>query len=905
MNWIRDGKGQPVMRSRSNNLRLRLKALFQREKLDRELEDELAFHLAMREEKNRSTGASAEEARYAAHRQFGNYTQTKNRSRDMWTFVSVENTVRDIRYGFRVLVKDPGFTAVAILTLALGIGANTAIFSFVYAALLRPLPYSQPAQLLTLGEYRPQQATPNPLDSQNWNVSYPDYLDWTRQSKAFQSLAGFSGDGFIYRGAGEPQLVNAAQTTTNFFSTLGVQPFLGRDFAPGEDIASGPKVAILTYKFWMTQFGSDRNVLGRAMQLDNNTVTVVGVLPREFEFAPQGNAELWVPMHLGPDAATRRNLRWMPVIGRLAPRVSSSQAESEMKSINSALAAANPQANGSIHIAFVPLRDRIVGRVQSLLFVLFGAVGFVLLIACANVANLLMVRAASRRREFAVRAALGAARSRLIFQLLAESLMLSIAAAALGLLFARWGIFLLVAAIPQTLLDATPFFRDAHANPAVLAFLCAVAVLTGLAFGLSPALQISHDRAGAALKEESRASASASRTRLRNAFVVAEIAFSLVLLVGAGLMIKSLTALLHRNPGFDYNNLVTFAVNLPDTSYPKDPDAIHFDHQFTERVSSLPGITGIASNSIIPLTGGGNTIRFLLQGETIAAGQESECDIRDISTSYFAVMKIPLISGRLFSDFEDTTEGPKHIIVNQSFVERFLHGENPLGKRLRFTFSDKQPYREIVGVVGDIADAGLDSAPEPSLFVPFLQGANSYITYVARSSGKPADAITSLRAALHDIDPQLVLLQPQTIQQLIDQSPSVFLRRYPSYLIGSFATLALLLAMIGLYGLVSYSVAQRTREIGVRMALGAGQHDVLRLVLGEGARLAMVGVSIGLLAAFALARLMRTLLFGVSPADPLTFVGVAALLGAVALAACYIPARRATRVEPVIALRYE
>jgi predicted permease len=885
--------------------RLRLKAIFQRRALDRDLEEEVAFHLAMREEKIRRDGVVPEESRYAARRQFGNTTSLKDRSRDMWTFPSAENILRDVRYGFRMLVKNPGFTCIAILTLALGIGANTAIFSFVYAALIRPLPYSQSSQLMTLGSYRPQQSTPDPLDSQNWVVSYPDYVDWARQSKTFQSLAGFAGDGFIYRGNGEPQLINATQSTTNFFSTLGVTPFLGRDFAPGEDVPSGPKVAILSYGFWITQFGGDRNILGRSMQLDENSVTIIGVLPRNFEFAPQGNAQLWVPMHLGEDFTTRRNMRGMPVIGRLAVGVTPSQAQSEMNSINASLAALYPEANGSVQIVMVPLRDRIIGRVQLLLLVLFGAVGFVLLIACANVANLLMVRAASRRREFAIRTALGAGRIRLISQLLSESLMLSAAGAALGLLFARWGIYLLVAAIPQSLLDSTPFFRDAHANPVVLAFLCGVAILTGVAFGLSPALQISQDHAGDVLKEESRSSASGTRVRLRNVLVVAEIAFSLVLLVGAGLMVKSLSALLHRNPGFDPRNVLTFAVNLPSTSYPKDPDAIRFDQRFTERAAVVPGIIGIASNSVIPLTGDGSTIRFLREGETIAAGQESECDIRDITPNYFSVMKIPLVSGRFFNESDETADGPKHVIVNQNFADRFLHGENPLGKRIRFTFSDKQPYREIVGVIGDIAGPGLDSPPQPAIFGPFIQGPNSFITYLARTSGDPANAIASLRTTLRDVDPQLVLIQPQTMQQIIDQSPSVFLRRYPSYLIGGFAALALLLAMIGLYGLVSYSVAQRTRELGVRIALGAAPSDVLRLVLGEGSRLAFIGIAIGLLAAFALTGLMRSLLFGVSPADPLTFVGMATLFVGVALTACYIPARRATRVDPIMALRYE
>ena len=892
------------MQNGLHNVWLKLRAMFKRSALDRDLDDEFAFHLAMREDQQRLAGVDPKEARYAARRHFGSYSQMKERTRDMWTFTVAENILRDTRFALRMLTKNPAFTAITILTLSLGIGANTAIFSFVYAALLRPLPYSKPAELITLGEYRPQ-ASSQPLDSQNWNASYPDYVDWTRQCKSFQSLAGFSGDGFIYRGAGEPQLINAAQATPSFFSTLGVKPFLGRDFAAGEDIASGPKVAILTYGFWMTQFAGDPNILGRSLQLDSNSVSIIGILPRDFEFAPLGAAQLWVPMHLSQDFLTRRNMRWMPVIGRLAPGVSPSQARSEMDSIAAALATAYPQANGSIRAVAVPLRDRIVGQVEPLLWVLFAAVGFVLLIACANVANLLMARAASRRREFGVRAALGASRGRLLSQLLAESMILSIVGAALGLLLARWGIYFLISAIPDSLLVATPFFRDAHLNPQVFAFLCAVAVLTGLAFGLSPALQISQDGAGEDLKEESRASDGASRARLRHVFVVAEIAFSLVLLVAAGLLIRSLNSLLHRDPGFDSKNLLTFSVNLPDASYPKDPDAVRFDHEFTQRAEGLPGINDIASNTIIPLTGGGNTIRFVLEGQSVAAGQESESDIRNISANYFSVVKIPLISGRFFNDADDSTEGLKHIIVNKSFVESHFPNESPLGKRLKFTFSDKQPYREIVGVVGDIADAGLDSAPEPALFVPFLQGVHSFLSYVVRNSGNPANAVASLRSALHDIDPQLVLLQPQTMDELVSQSPSVFLRRYPSVLIGSFAALALILAMVGLYGLVSYSVAQRTREVGIRMALGAGQRDVLRLVLGEGARLAALGVAIGVVSGLALTRLMRSLLFAVNPADPLTFIGVAILLAAVALLACLIPARRATRVDPIVALHYE
>jgi predicted permease len=743
------------------------------------------------------------------------------------------------------------------------------------------------------------------VEDQSWVSAYPDYVDWQRQSKTFESLAGFSGDGFVWRGAGEPQVLFGAQVTTNFFSTLGVKPMLGRGFVAGEDIASGPKVAILAYGFWRTHFNGDPHVVGRTIQLDANSVSIIGVLPREFEYAPIGNADVWVPMHISGDLATRRNLRWMPVVGRLRPGVSLEQARAEMNAINARLAAAYPQQNAAIRIVMVPLRERIVGQIQTLLLILFGAVGLVLLIACANVANLLMVRAAGRRREFAIRAALGASRGRLVSQLLTESLMLAAAGGALGFLGAQWGTSLLVTAIPERLLASMPFLRDTQANSVILVFLCGIALLTGILFGLAPALQMSHEKVGDALKEETRTSAGGVRTRLRDALVIAEIALSLVLLVGAGLMVKSLGTLLHRQTGFDTQNLMTFGVNLPATSYPKDPDAIRFDKEFSYRVARLPGVAGIANTSVVPLSGGGNSIRFIIEGQSVATGNENECDIRDISSNYFRVMKIPLVAGRAFDDSTDSATAPKRVIVNQAWVKEYFHGENPIGKRIKFTFSPTQPYREIVGVVGNIADAQLDSPETPALFCPFAQDANSYINYIVRAAGNPASVLVAIRSALRGTDSQLFPIQPLTMDEIIAQSPSVFLRRYPTYLIGSFAGLALILAMIGLYGLISYSVSQRTRELGIRIALGAQERDVMRLVMGQGARLAVIGVAVGIVAGLALTQLMRSLLFGVSAADPLTFAGVAILLTVVAVSACYIPARRAMRTDPIVALRYE
>jgi putative ABC transport system permease protein len=882
-----------------------IKKLFSRRRLYGNLTEEIREHLEEKIEELVRNGMSKKDAESAARREFGNVTLLEEDSRDVWRWPSIENFLSDVRYGLRALGHNPGFSIVAILTLALGIGANTAIFSVVDAALIRPLPYAQPSGLITLSEVRLQEGQAGQSNSPSWDSSYPDYLDWTKQSKSFQSLAGFSGDAFTLYGAGEPELVFAAQATINFFSTLGVKPFFGRDFATGEDIAAGPKVAILTYGCWIRRFGGDPHIIGRSIRLDDKSVSIIGILPREFEFAPRGNAEIWVPLHIEKDLVTRRSLRWMPVIGRLAPGITSRQAQAELNSINAGLAAAYPQENGATQVVMIPLRNRIVGQVEPLLLILFGAVAFVLLIACANVTNLFLVRAAGRRREFSIRAALGASRARLIAQLLVESVMLAAAGGFLGLLFAQWGTSLLIAAIPETLLTFTPFLRDAHANLAVLGFLCIAVIFTGLAFGLAPALQVSHGRESEALKEETRASTSGVRERLRGALVIAEIAFCLVLLIGSALMVKSLTALLDRNPGFDTQNLLVFAVNLPATSYPKDPDAVRFDKQFTEQLRKIPGVVGVTSNSVVPLTGGGASIRFLIEGQPVATGHENECNIRDISNNYFSVMRIPLRAGRLLDDSADSETAPKHVIVNEAWVKRYLHGEDPLGKRIRFTYSPKEPFREIVGVVGNTADAGLDSADEASLFLPFSQDANSFINYVIRTAGNPANALGGVRSSLRAVDPQLVLIQPFTMDQIISQSPSVFLRRYPSYLIGSFAALALVLAMVGLYGLISYSVSQRTRELGIRIALGAQQNDVMRLVLGEGARLTLIGVVLGLAAALGLTQLMRSLLFGVSAMDPVTFVSVALVLAVVAIAACYIPARRAMSTDPSVTLRYE
>lgn len=878
--------------------------IFRRSKQEQELDEEIQTHLRDRADDLERSGLSRAEAEERARAEFGAHQRLKEEIRDAAGASWFDTLGKDVRFGLRMFTKSPAFTFIAVITLALGIGANTAIFSVVYAALLRPLPYEKPDRLITLGEVRGADPA-NPNQPQYWNASYPDFLDWRRATKAFQALAGFTNDGFTVRGLGEPESIPAMMATPNFFSMLGVKPVVGRDFAAGEDVPSGPNVVILTYGFWQSRFNGDKNTVGKSMRLGPVTATIIGVLPREFEFAPAGNAQFWVPLHISPAFATRRNLRWINTIGRLTPGATKADILSEMRVITARLAAEYPQQNASIRVTVVPLRDRIVGTIQPLLLLLFGAVGFVLLIACANVASLLMARATSRRREFAIRAALGASRGRLISQLLAESVMLSMTGAALGFLIARWGTTLMIVGIPKQLLATMPFLQNAGPNPIVMTFLCACAIFTGLAFGLVPAFEASRSDAGAALKEESRSSSGALRTRFRDTLVIVEIAVSLVLLMGAGLMMKSLSALMVRDPGFNLRNLMTFSVFLPPDAYAQPPDIMRFDNEFKNRTSALPGVIGVSTNSLVPLTGSGNTIRFVVDGQPTEVGHDNETNSRTVSIGYFSMIGIPLTSGRTFNDSEDAANAPMHVIVNQAWAKRFTNGENPVGKRIKFTFSPTQPFREVVGMVNDFAEAGLDATPEPTLFTPFPQATGNFINYVVRTSGDPAEMVATLRGVMREMDSQLVMIRPTTIEQVIAQSSPVFLRRYPSYIIGAFAGLALLLAMVGLYGLVSYSVSQRTREVGIRVALGAQRGDVMRLILEHGAKLTMSGLVVGALAAFGLTRLMRSLLYGVSPMDPAILALVAVVLIVVSSVACFIPARRAMRTDPAITLRSE
>jgi predicted permease len=820
---------------------------------------------------------------------------------------------QDFRYGVRMLRKTPGFTAVAIITLALAIGANTAIFSVVYPVLLRPLPYDDPGRLVTVGERRANGTCCG------YVTSYPNFVDWARSAKSFESLAGQASDAFTITGRGEPRTLFCAMVTTNFFTTLGVTPMLGRGFAAGEDLpeGSGPNVAILSYSFWKSEFGADPGILGHPIRLDGKPITVIGILPRDFEYAPAGNVPIWVPLHLNLFEGTARNARWFAVTGRLAPGATLEQARAEMQTVAAQLASQYPQADGNMTVDVVPLREEIVGNVRPILIVLFGFVSFVLLIACVNVANLQVSRSIDRRREMAVRTALGANRLHLVVQLLIESLLLSAMGAILGVVGAALGLWLLLRSLPESQLSIMSYLNDVQLSLPVLGFAAGITVFTAILSGVGPALSVSRMPISEVLKDESRGGTSGTHNVMRSVLVMVEIAICLVLLVGGGLMFRSLHSLLRQDPGFDPNHVLTFFISATGTPYPvmkqwpfSNVNALRFEHELLARLRNLPGVQGASVTSALPASENRAKERYLIEGRPAPPADELSYS-RRVDPDYFSVMKMALRRGRFFVP-TDTLDRPWVVIVNDAWVKRYFSpGEDVVGKRLRLTRSPEEPYREIVGVVADANEDSLAVAPPPTLYIPVDQdsGYATYLNYVVRTSGAPAALVGAVRSTVRSLDPEMAVLQPISMNQTMGQSPAVFFRRYPFYLFGSFAALALVLATIGLYGLISYSVAQRTREIGIRMALGARPEHILRIMLRQGVITTLLGVAIGavggLVLGVALTRIMANMLYEVSSTDWQTFTVVSVLLLVVAMAASYLPARRATRVDPMIALRNE
>jgi putative ABC transport system permease protein len=809
---------------------------------------------------------------------------------------------QDLRYGVRMLMKAPGFSVVATIALALGIGANTAIFSVVNAVLLRPLPFPNAERLMMVWETDPTRGY------QRGSASYPNFVDWREQNQAFEHIASYHTNDFIMTGRGESTRLQGAVVNADLFPLLGVAPVIGRGFLPDEDKPGDTgRVVVLSQELFQKRFGSDPGVVGQSLVLDGKNYTVVGVMPQAFQFPIQNEpVELWTTVALdreGKEPITdERGAHYMNVIARLKPGVSREQAQAEMTSISARLEQQYPDKDLHKSSRVEPALEALVGDIRPALLILLGAVGCVLLIACANVANLLLARAMSRHKEMAIRSALGASRARVVRQLLTESVLLSLAGGALGLVLAVWWSDLLVALGKQDIPRALQVGLDWR----VLGFTLAVSLLTGVVFGLVPALHSSKTQLTETLKEGARGGSGegARRNRIRGVLVVSELAIAVVLLVGAGLLIQSLWRLRQVSPGFESQNLLTFVVGIPEVKYPTEKQA-QFYHDLVARVESLPGVRSASAVIPLPLSGDLFRISFETEGRPMAKGDLPSADFFAIGDGYFKTLGVSILKGRDFNE-RDGEKAPGVIIVNQAFAEKFFPNEDPIGKRIKpgiATGENKPDWREIVGVVADVRNRNLSSELRTGYFVPAAQIPFNQMTMVVRTTNDPHSLITAVQNEVHSMDKELPVFNVKTMAEYI--SATVAAPRFNTTLLALFAAVALVLTIVGLYGVMSYSVAQRTNEIGIRMALGAQTRDVLRLVVSQGFKLVLLGLGIGLIGAFALMRVISSLLFGVTTKDPLTFAAVAILLAVVALLACYIPARRASRVDPMEALRYE
>jgi len=798
----------------------------------------------------------------------------------------MDTLFKDIRYGIRSLLSRPAFAGLAIITLALGIGANTAIFSVINAVLLRPLSYDQPERLVTFRS----------------NQSAPDLADVIASSRTFSKIGGEVLAPLAYTAGTEPVQIQVGQVSGGYFETLGVNPARGRYIIADDDKNGGPFVVVLSNALWQRQFAGDQNIVGKTIPLSGNSYTVIGVMPPRFK-SPRENSEAWTPVHVSnPVAANFRGVHFLRTYGRLAPGMTLQQASAEMRLIDDQLAKQYPADNKNRSTALIGLQQRIVGESRNALLILFAAVSLVLLIACANFANLLLARGAERGREIVIRTALGAGRWRIVRQLLTESILIAILGGAIGVLFAWWGTNLLIALKPQNL----PRLDEIGVDLRVFGFTLGVSLLTGLIFGLLPAWSASRAAVNTGLKEGGRsASSSRSQQRLRNAFVVGELAVALVLLVGAGLLVKTFWKLRNVEPGFNPNHLLTMRVELPETRYKEVEPQTRFRAQALANINSLVGAQA-AMVSELPLSGDSLNHDFLIEGRPpIAAGDEPSLETRSVMGDYFHVMQIPLKSGRDFQSHDFDPNAPFVGIVNDEVVKQYFPNENPVGKRVRWARNPTVQWIEIVGVVGNVKHFGLDLPEQPALYSPYTQ-INSWkrwMTFAVRTQADAAAMTQAVKGQIWKVDAQLPITRVQTMDEV--SAASFDARRFNMLLLTLFAGLALVLAAVGVYGVMSYAVTQRTHEIGIRMALGAQVGNVMRLVMQSGLVIAMVGVAIGLAGAFALTRLMRTLLFAVEPTDKATFAGVSICLLLIALAACYLPARRATKVDPLQALRYE
>ena len=872
---------------------------FSRKKWEQDANDELRFHIEQQTSANIAAGMAPDEARRQAALQFGAVEGVKEDCREQRRGFWLETLIADARYALRVMRKNPGFAAIAILTLALGIGANTAIFSVVYAVLLKPLQYPAPNQLVVVFQAKPQEGV------DFTGVSYPDFQDWRAQNGVFTELAGNQEHDLTVTGRGEPFVADTAVVTAGLFDVLQVAPLMGRTFVPEDGRPGAAPVAIISENLWRSRFGADPPLVGSSINLDKRSFTVIGIMRAGFHSPILiRNQDIWVPTPDDPVFGgwmTRRSGHWLSVIGRLRPGVSIAQAQAEMDGISRRLAAEFPKDDAGWSIRVAPLQSTIVGDERPALLLLLGAVALVLLIACANIANLLLARATFRAKEMSVRIALGAGRGRIVRQLLTESAALGLLGGVGGTLLAYWGVRVLGSLLPADLAK----MQDIRVDGWALAFALSLSVTASFVFGLAPALFAAGSDVQKTLREGSgRAGAGGSRQNARTILAVAEIALAMVLLVGAGLFVRSFIAITAVSPGFSSQHLVKAEVSLPQFEYSTAQQWTAFAGDLLARIQAEPGMRDSAIGLPLPLVHPFVNLGFEIEGSPAPpASQARTANYVAASPEYFRVMGIPLLQGREFSR-EDVASTPRVTIISEAMARMYFPNQNPIGKRLVFGFPPNgEAPREIVGVVGNVRDVELRQAPAAMMYVPFAQAPFWGTVVVVRTNLSVAAVADAIRRDAHAIDKDLPVTDIGAIPELVDATLAQ--PRFQTLLLGLFSGLALTLAAVGIYGVISYSVIQRTHEIGIRMSLGAQPDQVLRLVMGQGAKLALAGIVIGSAAALALTRLMRSLLFEVSPADPLTFAGIAALLVAVALAACYIPARRAMRVDPMTALRYE
>jgi predicted permease len=860
-----------------------------------DLDEDIREHIARETQDNIDRGMTPEEARYAAMRKFGNVTRVKEETREVWSVVWFEQLMEDVRFGLRMLRKSPGFTVVAALTLALGIGANTYIFSIVDALVLRPIEFADPGRTVALWERLPASG----IDRNE--VSPANFLDWKAQNHVFDHIAVQSWWDANLGGVEHPEHLHGFLVTPDYFGALQAQPMLGRTFLEEEGAPGKDHVAILSYGLWRDHFAADSSIVGKTVLLNGIDYTVVGVMGPEFNY-PSG-AQLWAALAFTPQLEANRGSHYLHGVAHLAAGVTREQAQAEMSAIASRVARQYPQSNTGRDVHVMPLMESESGQTRAPLVIMLAAVGLVLLIACANISNLLLARASSRQRETAIRSALGATRLRLIRQWLVESVLLGLLGGGSGIFFAYFCLTAHVICIPAEFARIIPGWDKIAINAPVLLFTTAVALGTGLLFGFLPALAASRLNVNDTLKEGAP-SAGGGRRRglLRNALIVSEVALSLALLTTAGLMMKTFVRLERVSPGFNPDRMVTMFAALPEAKYTSDPQAVSFYEQLIERVQNLPGVQNASVTNLLPLSGMNETWSIRIEGRLEPKpGQDPDANYRTVGNSYFRTMQIPVLRGREFSS-EDSAKGQPVVAVNEAFAARYWPREDALGKRMKLTGPpEKEPWRTVVAVVGNIRNR-LELPARPEMYFPLRQQVEYTAALIVRTNVDPRSMEESVRAQVTALDRDLPVFNVSTMDDL--RAVSVLPQRIGGTLMTAFAGFALVLAAIGLFGVIAYAVGERTREIGIRIALGAKPREIFRLVVGQGMVLALVGLLVGLPLALGMGRAVAGLLYGIAPNDFGTFAGVAAMLAAVALAACYIPARRAMRVDPVIALRH-